>query len=89
MPKPVIIYLVIINIIGLCMMGVDKGRARNHEWRIPEAALFGVSFAGGALGSLAGMYLFRHKTKHPKFYIGLPLILVFQIAAVFWLSKMI
>ncbi|MBQ6602301.1 MAG: DUF1294 domain-containing protein [Eubacterium sp.] len=79
MPKPVIIYLVIINIIGLCMMGVDKGRARNHEWRIPEAALFGVSFAGGALGSLAGMYLFRHKTQHASFVIGIPVILIIWI----------
>ena len=79
MPKPVIIYLVIINIIALCMMGVDKGRARNHEWRIPEAALFGVSFAGGALGSLAGMYLFRHKTQHASFVIGIPVILIIWI----------
>ena len=79
MPKPLIIYLVIINIVGLCMMGVDKGRARNHEWRIPEAALFGVSIIGGAAGSLAGMYLFRHKTQHASFVIGIPVILIIWI----------
>jgi len=82
-------YLVLINALALLLMRIDKQKARRGTWRIPEATLMGIAILGGSIGAITGMYLFRHKTKHPKFYIGLPLILVFQIAAVFWLSKMI
>ena len=76
MPKPLLVYLIIMNIIGFILMGTDKNRAVNYEWRIPEAALFGVSIAGGALGSLIGMYFFRHKTKHASFVVGIPVIMI-------------
>lgn len=75
------LYVVIMNIIGVMMMGIDKSRAKRHAWRIPERTLFLISLLGGSVGSLAGMYLFRHKTKHMKFVIGMPLILLIQIAA--------
>lgn len=75
------LYVIIMNIIGVMMMGIDKSRAKRHAWRIPERTLFLISLLGGSVGSLAGMYLFRHKTKHMKFVIGMPLILLIQIAA--------
>ena len=68
------------NIAGLAAMGIDKGRAKRHAWRIPEAALFLVSFLGGSIGTWAGMYLFRHKTKHWYFVWGMPGILILQLA---------
>lgn len=78
------LYLIAINIIGLIMMGVDKSKAKNHQWRIPEKTLILVAVIGGSLGSIIGMHTFRHKTKHAKFYIGLPLILIIQVVCV-WL----
>ena len=72
-------YLTIINAVGFTFMLVDKRRAQKNRWRIPEATLMGIA-AIGSVGSLAGMYLFRHKTRHPKFTIGIPVILILQIA---------
>lgn len=72
-------YLLIINAVGFILMLVDKFKARNNLWRIPEATLMGVALLGGSIGSLAGMYTVRHKTQHPKFTIGIPLILALQI----------
>lgn len=76
-----LIYLLIINAAGFLLMLVDKFKAKKNLWRIPEATLMGVAAIGGSIGSLAGMYTFRHKTKHPKFTVGIPVILVLQIAA--------
>lgn len=76
----VIIYLVIINIIGYAMMGIDKRKAQKKEWRISEAALFTAAFLGGSIGSITGMQRFRHKTKHWYFKYGMPAILGVQIA---------
>jgi uncharacterized membrane protein YsdA (DUF1294 family) len=75
----VISYLILMNIIGLLVMGVDKSKAKNHAWRIPEKTLFLVSLLGGSVGTWAGMYLFRHKTKHWYFVIGMPAILIAQV----------
>lgn len=77
----IFVYIIIMNMIGLLIMGIDKTRARHHAWRIPEAMLFLVSALGGSAGTWAGMYLFRHKTKHWYFVVGMPAILVIQIAA--------
>lgn len=74
-----IAYLVIMNIIGLAIMGIDKSRAKRHAWRISEKELFWVSIFGGSMGTWAGMYLFRHKTKRWRFVIGMPAILVLHI----------
>lgn len=78
----VLIYVVIINIITFSVYGIDKSRARNGEWRISESALIFLAVIGGSVGAILGMRIFHHKTKHAKFYIGLPLILTLQIAAV-------
>lgn len=80
-----ICYLVIINAVGYLVMLVDKYRARKKLWRISEAALLSVALLGGSFGCLIGMYAVRHKTKHPKFTIGIPVILALQILAAAWL----
>ena len=77
--KNIIIYLVIINIVGFYMMWSDKRRAKWGKWRIPEQTLFIVTALGGGVGTIAGMYTFRHKTKKLKFTIGLPTILILEI----------
>lgn len=66
-------------------MLVDKRKAIKKKWRIPEATLLFWAAIGGSVGSLAGMYVFRHKTKHPKFTLGVPAILIAQIALGLWL----
>lgn len=73
-----LIYLCIINALGFVLMLTDKYKARKKLWRIPETTLFGVAVLGGSLGCIAGMYTVRHKTKHLKFTIGMPLILAVQ-----------
>lgn len=73
-------YLIILNMIGMGVMWADKRKAEKGAWRIPEKTLFLVSILGGSIGTWAGMYLFRHKTKHWYFVVGMPLILVLQIA---------
>lgn len=84
--KIAIAYAIIANIVGLSVMGIDKRRAIRHQWRIPEKTLFLVSILGGSIGTWAGMYLFRHKTKHWYFVVGMPMILAIQIviALVVW-----
>lgn len=79
MRKLIVIYLLVMNIIGFIMMGADKKRAVKNEWRIPERRLLLCALFGGSIGSLVGMFHFRHKTKHPKFFIGIPVMLIFQI----------
>lgn len=73
------IYLTIINLIGFFSMGIDKYKAIHHKWRIPENTLFIIAIIGGSIGSILGMQLFRHKTKHPRFVIGMPVILILQV----------
>ncbi len=73
------VYLLLVNTVTFYMMGIDKKRAQNREYRIPERTLFMWSIAGGSVGSIMGMYFFRHKTRHVSFRVGLPLILVIQI----------
>jgi uncharacterized membrane protein YsdA (DUF1294 family) len=79
-----VFYLLIMNLIGLAVMGIDKSKAKRHAWRIPEKVLFFVSLLGGSIGTWAGMYVFRHKTKHWYFVIGMPAILILQIAVGVW-----
>lgn len=73
------IYLIIVNIVGFLLMGIDKSKAKHHAWRIPEKTLFLTSLIGGSIGTWAGMYIFHHKTKHWYFVVGMPMILVIQI----------
>ena len=85
MIKVVLIYLLIVNALGFVLMTVDKFKAKKNLWRIPESTLMTVALIGGSIGSLVGMYTVRHKTKHLKFTVGIPVILVLQIAAVIWI----
>ena len=72
-------YFIIMNLIGFSLMGIDKYRAKKRSFRIPEATLFIVAIIGGSIGSIIGMYAFRHKTRHWYFVYGMPFILVLQI----------
>ncbi|MCF0229249.1 MAG: DUF1294 domain-containing protein [Parasporobacterium sp.] len=80
-----IIYLIVINIAGFAVMGIDKKRAVKGQWRIPEKTFFIISLLGGGLGSWVGMYVFRHKTKHWYFVVFIPLIFIVETAAVIFL----
>ena len=71
-------YLLAVNVAGFLLFGVDKSRARKHRWRIPERVLFAAAWMGGSLGCLAGMYGFRHKTRHRTFVIGILAIFLLQ-----------
>lgn len=79
MLKIILIYLLIINLFGFLIMLIDKQRAVHKEWRIPEKNLLGISILGGSIGMLIGMSSFRHKTKHKKFTMGVPFILIIQV----------
>ena len=86
--KYLLIYLLIINALGFLLMLIDKVKAKKKMWRIPERVLLGVSAIGGSLGGLLGMQIFRHKTKHPQFAIGIPVMLgVHIVLAVFLYIK--
>lgn len=77
--KVFLLYVVIINVIGFALMGIDKKRARKHQWRIPEKTLFLAAILLGSIGTWAGMYVFRHKTRHWYFVLGMPAILIIQV----------
>ena len=81
----VIAWLVIINLIAFAIFGIDKKRAKKGQWRIPEKTLFLSAILGGSIGAILGMYIFRHKTKHWYFQIGIPAILIAQIVIVYLL----
>ncbi len=82
------IYLVLINLALFLTMAADKSRAKRDKRRVPEATLFLLALIGGSIGGIAGMYTFRHKTKHMSFVIGFPAILILQLAlVVFILSR--
>lgn len=75
----ILIYLQLVNLAAFAAMGIDKFKAKTGRWRIPEAVLMTLAVIGGSIGAIAGMYLFRHKTRKHKFSIGLPAILVLQV----------
>lgn len=77
-----LIYLCIVNAFGFALMLADKLKAKKNLWRIPEATLFTVAAIGGSLGCILGMYAVRHKTRHLKFTIGMPLILAAQVITI-------
>lgn len=76
------VYFAVLNFIGFASMGIDKSRAVRKLWRIPEATLFIIALFGGSIGSIIGMRVFHHKTRHWYFVYGMPAILLLQIAAV-------
>lgn len=77
-----LIYLCIVNAFGFALMLADKLKAKKNLWRIPEATLFTVAAIGGSLGCILGMYTVRHKTRHLKFTLGMPLILAAQVITI-------
>ena len=85
--KYFLLYLLLINAVGFALMLIDKWKAKHNRWRIKEATLMTVAALGGSIGSLLGMYTVRHKTKHIKFTVGIPLILVAQIALAIYLIR--
>lgn len=87
MYKYLFIYLIVINLVGFITMYIDKKKSQRRQWRVPEARLFGIAIVFGSIGILLGMYLFRHKTKHMKFVIGIPIILITQIVLVLFLQS--
>ena len=74
-----LLYLLIINALGLLIMLADKEKAKKHLWRIPESTLLTVAALGGSIGCYAGMQLFHHKTRKPKFSVGIPVIFAVQL----------
>ena len=83
----ILIYVVLVNIVAFLMYGADKWNAKRNRWRIPEKTLLGIAAVGGSMGAYVGMQFFRHKTKKPKFYIGVPFIFLVQIAVLIYISR--
>ena len=81
----VLAYLFIINLIGFLAMGLDKYKAKKGAWRTPEGTLMSICLFGGGIGTILGMYVFRHKTKKMKFTIGMPTILISEIALIIYM----
>lgn len=78
------VYLIIINIFTFLLYGVDKWKAKRNAWRISEKTLLLMTFAGGSFGAFFGMFFFRHKTKHLKFLILVPLFFIIHIVVMLW-----
>ena len=78
--RNIVIYLLIINLIGFLAMYLDKRKAKKGKWRTQEKTLFGICILGGGIGTIAGMYIFRHKTQKLAFTLGMPAILILEIA---------
>ena len=85
--KYILLYLLLINAIAFFLMLADKRKAKKNLWRIPEATLMLSAALGGSVGALIGMNMFRHKTRHLKFTLGIPALLIAQIALGVWLLK--
>ena len=82
--RNIIIYLIIIHLIGFLIMYIDKQKAKKGNWRIPEKTIFLVTLLGGGIGTISGMYAFRHKTQKMNFVIGLPVITILEIIAIIY-----
>ncbi len=85
--KIVYLYITVINAFAFAMMGIDKAKARKGAWRIPEKTLFISAILGGSVGAWLGMYVFRHKTRHWYFVVGMPLIFAIQIGVIFYFTR--
>ena len=81
----ILIYLIAINVVTFFAYGIDKWKAKRFKWRISEATLLGMAVIGGSIGAWLGMRVWHHKTMHKKFQLGIPLIIVAQIALVIWI----
>lgn len=84
--RNILIYLLVMNLLEFLSMLIDKKKAEKGSWRTPEKTLLTIALLGGSIGSIAGMYTFRHKTKKLKFSVGLPVILILQIVLIGYLK---
>lgn len=82
--KNIIIYFIVINLFGFFIMWLDKRKAKKGAWRIPEKTLFIITALGGGIGTIAGMYTFRHKTQKFGFVIGFPFITILEIITIIY-----
>ena len=85
----ILIYILIINVITFLIMWFDKHEAKIGDWRVPERTLFLLVLLGGGIGGIAGMYVFRHKTRKWYFKIGFPAILIMQIVFIIYVRKFV
>lgn len=83
--RNIILYFIVINIFGFFIMWLDKRKAKKGAWRIPEKTLFIITALGGGIGTIAGMYTFRHKTQKLNFVVGFPFITILEIILIIWL----
>ena len=81
--KILAVWLVIINFISVIVCIADKSRAKRGKWRVRERTLWALTILGGGAGMYLTMRLIRHKTLHKSFMVGIPLIIILQIIAVF------
>ena len=81
------IYLVAVNMFAFILYGIDKQKSKKTEWRISERTLIVSALIGGSLGAILAMKVFRHKTKHKRFTLGVPFIMVLQIAVFYFLIR--
>ncbi|GGG79857.1 DUF1294 domain-containing protein [Paenibacillus radicis (ex Gao et al. 2016)] len=82
-------YLIVVNVVAFALMGADKHAARNKKRRVPEKRLFGFAAIGGAAGAWIGMQVFRHKTKHRSFVVGIPLLILWNLVAVYVVLRLL
>lgn len=80
--KNILIYLLVINIIAFLAMFIDKKKAEKNRWRIKESTLLILALIGGSIGAIIGMYTFHHKTQKPRFFVGIPIMIILQILVV-------
>jgi uncharacterized membrane protein YsdA (DUF1294 family) len=83
----ILAFVLLVNIFGFILMGIDKHKAKKRLWRIPEKAFFTVAVLGGAAGVYAGMLFFKHKTKHWYFMLGIPAILLLEVLVTLFFIK--
>ena len=87
MTQTIVYILICINVVTFVVYGIDKFEAKQGSWCISEATLLTLAVVGGSIGALLGMQVWRHKTMHKKFKYGLPLILLAQIALIYFINK--
>ena len=87
MTQTIVYYLIALNIVTFFVYGIDKWKAKQGSWRISEASLLLLAVIGGSIGALLGMQVWHHKTMHKKFKYGLPMILLVQIALIYFINK--
>jgi len=81
-------WIIFINALTFLVYGIDKYKAKHNQWRVSEKTLLGLAAAGGSVGAWAAMMVFRHKTQHLKFKLGVPVLFLLQVAVgMYWLGK--